>query len=197
MRSGPADDETMRSVKIRVHPDATQKAALKQIFEIDRAAWNQGLDEMFVHGHPKNWQALRNKNVTTSNVPEEDRASRPWLYDGNIRSSKIKEETIHKLVSCIKATEESLREQNKEFKYKMSRKKKKDVRQSFSFYPGGAYAIRCVQSTSTRNGTKKNNFGLQLPFDALRKHLKLTSESEFKQAKSIMEDENDKKESNE
>ncbi|KAI3655507.1 hypothetical protein MP638_005776, partial [Amoeboaphelidium occidentale] len=96
MRSGPADDETMRSVKIRVHPDATQKAALKQIFEIVRVVWNQGLDEMFVHGHPKNWQALRNTIVTTSNVPEEDRASRPWRYDGNICSSKIKEETIHK-----------------------------------------------------------------------------------------------------
>ncbi|KAI3661848.1 hypothetical protein MP638_003856 [Amoeboaphelidium occidentale] len=126
MKSGPAADETMRSVKIRVHPDAIQKAALKQIFGIVRVVWNQGLDEMFVRGHPKNWQSLRNKIVTTSNVPEEDRASRPWLYDGNICSSKIKEETIHKLVSSIKATEESFREQNKAFKYKMSRKKKKD-----------------------------------------------------------------------
>ncbi|KAI3655627.1 hypothetical protein MP638_003742 [Amoeboaphelidium occidentale] len=165
MRSGPADDETMRSVKIRVHPDATQKAALKPIFGIVRVVWNQGLDEMFIHGHPKNWQSLRNKLVTACNVPEEDRASSPWLYDLNICSSKIKEETIHKLVSSNKATEESLQAQNKAFKHKMSRKKKKDVRQSFSFYSGGAYAIRCVETTSTvRNNAEKKNIWPETSF---------------------------------
>ncbi|KAI3662636.1 hypothetical protein MP638_000746 [Amoeboaphelidium occidentale] len=197
MKSRPEANETMRSVKIRVYPDATQKAALKQIFGIVRVVGNQGLDEMFVRGHPKNWQSLRNKIVTASNVPEEEQANRPWLYDGNLCSSSIKVEAIHKLVSTIKATEESLKAQNKEFKYQMSRKQKKDSRKSFSFYPGGAYAIRCVESTSTRKGTKKKNFGLKLPLDALRNPLQVISKNEFQRAKSIIEDEIERKGSDE
>ncbi|KAI3655628.1 hypothetical protein MP638_003743, partial [Amoeboaphelidium occidentale] len=44
---------------------------------------------------------------------------------------------------------------------------------------------------------KRKTFGLKLPFDALRKHLKLISESEFQRAKSIIENEKNKQGSDE
>ncbi|KAI3655283.1 hypothetical protein MP638_000958, partial [Amoeboaphelidium occidentale] len=126
-------DQFINAARVRVHPTSDQKECLKRYFGISRVIWNEDLDLIYKHNHKKNWHALR--DLLLGRIPnnrdiEADRETRGWRYDNSLCPVSIKEETVHQMVSSIKATEQSLLAQGKRLQYEMCYKRKKDRIQS-------------------------------------------------------------------
>jgi hypothetical protein len=142
------EDETIRSLKIRIVPTKEQKEKFHWYFGITRFVYNRTLD-FHKGGHKPSYIPLKTMIFNPKENP--DASKYPWLFDVKTGGRKdLRTEAVQDYVTSYHATKESLKAKKIPIEPDMKYKTKNSAYQSFRVCNnGGNPPVKFVPASNT------------------------------------------------